>query len=300
MKTLCVTLFLIAVFVVSAEARLFTDDQGRQVEAEIVGVNGANVVLDRNGQSAQWPINKLSNEDQDYVKAWLKDSPSSPKIRVNIWEREGIGEAGRFQEKSSGLEIPKNIPMLKSTEETEKYRYYDVDMSNLSGVDAREVFLSYVVYVIDETNKVVDFAGSESVELIKAEGRETRATQAVTYVRTKTTSMTFNVGVLGNLSTGTNTDRSKERFGGAWARVYSADGELLGERKQLHDELERLDFRFTGSTGETFGELPILESFEKLKELLDKLPKPPAGFPKPPSGFPKPPGGLPKPPFGRP
>ncbi|MEM9018901.1 MAG: hypothetical protein AAGC68_17970, partial [Verrucomicrobiota bacterium] len=97
---------------------------------------------------------------------------------------------------------------------------------------------------------------------------------------------TFGVNALGNLTTGTSTDRSKERFGGVWARVYGKDGELLGETKDLHDELERLDFRFTGTTGEGFEEVPFLESFEKLKELFEKLPKPPEGFPKKPPFLP--------------
>lgn len=292
MKTI-VLLLLALGFAAVAEARLFTDDQGRQVEAEMLGVNGANVVLERNGRSAQWPIAKLSKQDQAWVKAWLEDPPKTPKIRVNIWEREGIGQAGRFDEGASGPGIPKNIPGLVKTEETEKYRYYDVDLSNSAGVDALDLHLSYVVYVIDASNKVVDHAASEKIERIPAGGRETRATRAATFVRTKTTATTFSIGALGNLSTGSSTDRSKERFGGAWVRVYSPDGELLGERKQLHDELERLDLRFTGSTSPGFSGVPVLESFGGLKELLEKLPKPPESLPKPP-------GGLPKPPFQRP
>ena len=268
---------------VALDARLFTDDQGRQVEAELLGVNGANVVLDRNGQSAQWPIAKLSKQDQAYVKTWLEDPPSNPKIRVNVWEREGIGDQGLFTTKTLKPGLPKNIPMLKSTEENAKYRYYDVDLSNLSQVDARDLHLSYVVYVIDASNQVVDYSGSRSIELVPASGRKSVGTEAATFVRTKTTSTTFGIGVLGNLTTGTSTDRAKERFGGIWVRVYGRDGELLGERKDLHDELERLDFRFTGSTGAGLSDIPVFESFQKLEELFKKLPKPPSGLPpKPP------------------
>ncbi len=300
MKTLTVTLFLLVGLAVSASARQFTDDQGRQIEAELIGVNGSNVVLERGGQAAQWPIEKLSPKDQAYVKVWLKDPPSAPKVRVNVWEREGIGETGRFEAKNAGPQMPKNIPMLKSTEEKEKYGYYDIDLSNLSNVDALDVHLSYVVYVIDASNQVIDFTAGKKIERIPAGERVSEVSLAATSVRAKTTSLTLGTGMLGNLTAGTNTDRTKERFGGIWARVYGPDGELLGERKMLHDELERLDFQFTGSTGSEFAELPILESFEKLQELLDKLPPLPKGLPKPPEGLPEALKGLPRPPFGKP
>jgi len=32
-------------------------------------------------------------------EVWLKDPPSAPNIRVNVWAREGISEVGRFGEK---------------------------------------------------------------------------------------------------------------------------------------------------------------------------------------------------------
>ncbi len=269
-------------------ARVFTDDRGRQIEAELMGLNGANVVLNKGGKSAQWPLAKLSREDQSYVQAWTKDPASSPSIVVNVWEREGVGEAGRLEEKSTGPEIPKNIPFLKKTEEKEKYRYYDIDLSNNSNIDAQKLHLAYVIYVIDASNKVVDLTGSEEVDAISSKKKVTVPSKAATSVRTKTTSATFGVNPLGGLTTGSSTDRGKERFGGIWARVYSSDGKLLGERKQLHDELERLNFGWTGSTGATFSKIPLLETFEKLEELLGKLPKLP-DLPKPPGGFPKPP-----------
>lgn len=280
---------LTAILVLSsgiAEARLFTDNIGRQVEAELLGVTGGNVVLKCNGQAVQWPLAKLSAADQNYVKAWLVKSPSNPQIRVNVWEREGIGSQGLFEAKNVGLEVPKNIPMLKSTEEKAKYRYYDLDLSNLGQVDARKLHVSYVVYVIDAANQVVDFNGSQTVEVIPPGARDSRSTEAASFVRTKTTSTTLGIGFLGNLTTGTSTDRAKERFGGIWVRVYGANGEVLGEAKDLHDELERLDFRFTGTTGSGFDVLPVLDSFEKLREFFEKLPKPPGGLPKKPPFLP--------------
>lgn len=293
--------FLLAVglfFSGTMEARTFTDDQGRQVEAEMTGVNGENVVLSAGGRAFQWPIAKLSPTDQKYVEAWKRDPATTPAIVVNVWEREGIGSAGLMDGKG-GLELPKNIPMLKTTEEKERYRYWDVDLSNNSQVEANQVHLKYVIYVIDASNEIVDFPEQENVETIPARQKVTVPTKAATRVSAKTTSATFGINALGGLTTGSNTDRSKERFGGIWVRVYSHDGKLLGERKQLHDELERLDIPWTAKPVESFANIPLLESFEKLEELLKKLPPLPEGL-KPPEGLPKPPRGLPKPPFPKP
>lgn len=296
---------LVAFLTLSAEARTFKDDMGREIEAEMTGVNGENVVLSKGGQSFQWPVAKLSKVDQQYVSAWKSDPATTPSVVVNVWEREGIGSAGLMDGKG-GLELPKNIPLLKTTEEKEKYRYYDVDLSNNSQVDANKVHLKYVIYVIDASNKIVDFPGQEDVDAIPARQKVTVVTKAATMIRAKTTSATFGVNPLGGLTTGSSTDRSTERFGGIWARAYSHDGKLLGERKQLHDELERLDLPWTAAPVQEFADIPLLESFEKLEEFLKSLPKlpdsikPPSGLPKPPSGLPKPPSGLPKPPFSRP
>ncbi len=143
--------------------------------------------------------------------------------------------------------------------------------------------MSYVVYVIDATNQVVDHSGSQTIEVVPTSGRISTSTEVETFFRIKATSTTFGIGILGNVTTGISTDRAKERFGGIWALIYGKDGELLGERKDLNDVLERLDFRFTGSTGEGLPDIPVSNSFQKLEELLNKLPKPQSGLaPKPP------------------
>jgi len=55
----------------SAETRVFTDRQGRTVQAEKVGINGANIVLRlANGSTITVPIAQLSEADQ----AWLRES----------------------------------------------------------------------------------------------------------------------------------------------------------------------------------------------------------------------------------
>ncbi len=57
---------------VSAQAatRTFTNQAGRKIEAEIVEVSGANVVLKMGGKNYPVPIASLSAADQTYIKEW--------------------------------------------------------------------------------------------------------------------------------------------------------------------------------------------------------------------------------------
>lgn len=291
-------IFVLALLIVplAAQSRVFTDDSGRMVDAELVGVRSDHVVLAKNGKAGRWPISKLSQADQIYVKAWMKDPPKTPQLRVRLFERDGIGESGVFQgETSKG---PKSIPIIQETEAKAKYKYYQADITNDSQVDAMQLTVSYMLFIINTSNKIVPEAATQGIDKLEAGKRETVSTEAITFHRTKTTSLTLGTNIFGNLNVGSDTSRAKERFAGAWVRVYSQDGQLVGEAKKLIPELERLDLQWNGATGER--DFPLLEAFdafEKLIESLPKLPKPPEGLPEPPPGLPKPPKkGLPKPP----
>ena len=272
------------------EERTFTDARGRQIEPELVGLRGDNVVIRSNGRMAQWPIAKLSKKDQAYVAFWQQSAETTPGVDVRIWEREGIGEKGVIDEgKPDPSALGRNIPMIRQTEEKASYKHYDVDLHNRSAVDAKNLLVSYVLYVITPQNQVVGENGKDSVPLVGAESRHTLKTRGGTYVRTKTTSTTVSTNVLGNLSLGSDTSRSREKFGGAWVRVYSPEGNLIGEAKQLSDPLEKMNPAWTGDTVENL--LPTPSSFEQLEKLLgvireaiEKLPEPPPGLPKPPGG----------------
>ena len=285
-------LLLISLFTLpfSLAAREFTDADGRTVDAEILGVRDDHVVLSKNGKTGRWPIAKLSPKDQVYVRAWSKDPTTTPKLRVRLFERDGMGETGVFQGKSS--KTPLDIPLIKQTEATANYKHYEADISNdaQSQVDALQLTAAYVLFVINTENQIVPETGFQKIDQIPVGERKTVTTEGITFLRTKTTSLTLGTNPLGHLNIGSNTDRAK-------GRVYSAEGELLGEAKDMIPELERLDPQWTGSNGVV--EYPLMEAidaFEKLIEALPKLPEFPdlKDLPKPP----KPPR-PPKPPFGK-
>ncbi|MEM1294867.1 MAG: hypothetical protein AAGH89_05835 [Verrucomicrobiota bacterium] len=266
-----------------ASARVFTDDTGRTIDAELVGVQGDYVVISKNGKAARWPITRLSKPDQIYVRAWAKDPPKTPDLRVRLFERDGVGPSGIFQGETS--KAPASIPIIQQTQATAKYKHYEADITNDTNVDASQVVVSYMLFIVNTQNNVVAESGSQSLDQIAAGTRETVVTEGITYLRTKTTSLTLGTNPLGNLNIGSETSRGKERFGGAWVRTYSPNGELLGEARNLIPEIERLKPAWQGSTGEReFPLLEALDAFEKLLENLPPLPEPPPGLPKPPFG----------------
>lgn len=72
-------------------ARTFTNSAGRQIEAEVVEVEGETVVLKMNGKNYPVPIATLSQEDRDYLAAWKKEkeAPSA--------EKKTAGTIGNFE-----------------------------------------------------------------------------------------------------------------------------------------------------------------------------------------------------------
>lgn len=81
-KTLLTGLFVVALGVGSAfaEARVWTDSQGRQVTGTFVKIDGADIVLQtQDGVLHQFPLAKLSAEDQTFAKAAKPAESAAPE-----------------------------------------------------------------------------------------------------------------------------------------------------------------------------------------------------------------------------
>lgn len=67
--------FFAALAATELPARLFTDVQGRTIEAELVAYDGGSSVTIRraDGQQFDLPLDRLSEDDQAYVRAWTPD-----------------------------------------------------------------------------------------------------------------------------------------------------------------------------------------------------------------------------------
>lgn len=78
MKSLTLSLTCLCLLLISADARTFTNTEGRRIEAEIVSVSGTQVTLKlAQGATAIFEIAKLSAADQTFVKAWRPPAASS-------------------------------------------------------------------------------------------------------------------------------------------------------------------------------------------------------------------------------
>ncbi|MFZ4763698.1 MAG: hypothetical protein ACOYMN_01990 [Roseimicrobium sp.] len=82
---------LFAVVLLSAHAvlavpRNFTSTDGKTISAELVTANSLQATLKlASGQESVVPLNRLSKADQDFITAWLKQSPQAAQaIRYNF------------------------------------------------------------------------------------------------------------------------------------------------------------------------------------------------------------------------
>jgi hypothetical protein len=280
----------------SVFAHLFTDDAGRQVEADLVGVRGEHVILARQGVMGLWPKSKLAAADQAYVADWQRSHTGVSKVSVRLFEREGLGEKGEFPEtQTAAPSPPPGIPGLVRTEEKASHRHYTVDVTNTSSLDAGQLQVDYILYVMHPDGSVGARSASQTVPSLASGQRQSLTTLAISSVRTRTQALqiSLNQGPLGNsISTRTKTSRSSERFGGAWVRVKGLDGSLLGEAQSLHPELAAQKPTWTGPTEQK--EIPLIPGgLDGLLKLIQNLPKPPGASTQAPAATPPAGPGLP-------
>jgi hypothetical protein len=276
-----------------AQAHLFTDDQGRQVEAEIVGLRGANVVLATRGVRGQWPVARLAAADQAYVKEWQSANSAVKAVQVQINERDGIGERGEFPaaESTSQPALPEGLPIAPAKETRAIYKHCDLVIQNPAAVDANHLRVAYVLYLVKPDGTVGSNAGTQTVARVPAGQNARLKTEGLNAARTKATQLKLSINS-NNVSLNERNVRSRDEFGGCWVRVYGTDGSLIGESRRLSAALTKLDPPWVEA--EVAEDIPVLTSLDGLKELLKKLLPPEAskdkspGLPPLPPGFPPP------------
>ena len=279
-----------------AFARVFTDLEGRSTEAELAGVTGQDVLLRKSEVEMRWPLAKLSPADQAYVNEWQANPPITPKLGLQIWKKEGISPAGTFAEEPGGPDGLPNIPGLHEVKKKDTFHYFAVDITNPNSTQASLLTLSYQIYVIPTSGNVIVETATGVVPSIEAKKRASLVTKAISTSRTKTTTLKLGTNVFGGLTTGQQSKRDSERFGGVWVRVYSHDGKIVGEAQDLAPEIERLKPSWVAPThsdapklnGGLDGFDQFVQQFRKklaaIQDMLGKkppLPAPGAGEKKP-------------------
>ncbi len=299
MRSLLWVMVLIFGLAASTQAapRTFTDDQGKTTNAELSGVDGNDVILRRGGVAIRWPLARLSQADQAYVKEWQKNPPTTPKLLVRLWERKGISPVGIMSvSEDSRPDLP-NIPGVIEVEKKDAFHYFDVDISNPSSTQANQLTLAYQLYVITDPGEIVTETGTQVLPSINANKVVKASTHAISTTRTKTTSLSVNANRQGGVSTSENRKRESERFGGGWVRVYSHDGQVVGEEKSMLPQFEGnawLGATLAGNPSvSNLGEFDAFVAefqsrLNQVQEILKTLPPPPS-----PPALPPPPPGLP-------
>ena len=69
--------FTLLIICLSAQARVFTDAKGREINAELVAHSGEKIVLNRAGKKFTVPISMFSSADQVYIRNWIADNPDA-------------------------------------------------------------------------------------------------------------------------------------------------------------------------------------------------------------------------------
>ena len=65
---------------IPSPARTFRDDQGRQIEAELISFQDGQVSIRKDGRDFTLPLSKFSGEDREYIEKWAKEKKAEPVI----------------------------------------------------------------------------------------------------------------------------------------------------------------------------------------------------------------------------
>ena len=89
-----------------AGARSWKNDEGKSIEAELVGVRGDSAVLKMGAREFVAPISSLSSEDGEYIKKWQANPPTVPPKKLigsSSCMHDGNSKCGSSRESFAGL-----------------------------------------------------------------------------------------------------------------------------------------------------------------------------------------------------
>lgn len=183
---------LLGIWMARAEPRVFTNTEGKKVEAELMSQDGEIAVLKlTNGSSVKVPLKTLSADDQTFIAAWWeenKDKLKSTDVALTITKKTeridrkvtrtgGTGGAG-------GGQGTVNAPLVKKL--TIDDFHYECELKSYSHKSVSDIEVTYTIYKrVSTTDKkgsesvVEEIDGTETIRLLEAQGRETFETDKV-------------------------------------------------------------------------------------------------------------------------
>lgn len=177
-----------------APGRIFTDSQGREVDAEVlmVQVKEGTVTLSVNGSASKFPITDLSVDDQAYLKEWLA-RPFQPKVKVEVATVKGQAP-GEFSKR----------------EVNKEYQHYIIEFTNRTVQELTHVSLKAGLYIRNRDGSI----------------ERKQVTYPLRMPLKGTASRTFTpASVAADKAAG-------QSFGGYWVEIYQG-AKKVGEAKSL-------------------------------------------------------------------
>ncbi len=201
-----VALCLTAALTSSLSARIFTDTDGRTVEAEVAGLRGDQAVLNIKGKLITWPMDRLSQADQDYIREWAEKRPPT-KIVIRA---DGVRTGGTNLDRTS---------------------YFELDLYNQQYHDSGPLVLQAIAVTRTSDGRISEHP--ITMELPK--GVEARSAQVLSTREVEAVGTKRRVAISGGCCMAPirfRTFRTSTKVDGIWVRLYQGP-HMVGELKDL-------------------------------------------------------------------
>jgi len=215
-------LFTVASFVIAgtAQARVFKDTKGREIEAEIVATSGTDkIIISRAGKEFPVPINMFSLDDQTYIKEWIKEHPDAERLDVKInW----FVDLKRAEGDSAMVDKVDYDERLQ----TQNW-VYDFSISNAGPSDLSDVRVVYQILIED----IVDANGNFRRMSITNEKAKAEIQRIKVEVPIESLPANKRADIKKQFSTEKYVDRdgrrvavaAQDKITGIWIRIYKGD-----------------------------------------------------------------------------
>lgn len=171
-----------------AEPRVFTNTEGKTVEAEPFSVEGEEVVLRlANGKDAKVPLKSLSESDQAFIAEWWKENKDKLKpmdVRLAIGKKTERIDRTVKRSGGGGQNNATVSPMVNKM--TIDDFHYTGELKSYIRKDISDITVTYTIYKrVSITDKegsrtsIEEIGGETAIRLLKAFGSATFETEVV-------------------------------------------------------------------------------------------------------------------------
>lgn len=141
--------------------RQFTDESGRQVTAKVLRADTKTVTFNINGKYIDWPILKLSEADQEYLKKWRSRpnlvDPAASRLSLTFKPTGGVN-----------IGVPGAGPKIDHMVGNADYRHYHIELRNNASISLKPVTLAYVIWAENANGGITRKQGQVRSNELKA------------------------------------------------------------------------------------------------------------------------------------